>query len=246
MRIPLLPKSFDLTYIFINSLFKNKKIKWIAVNNSIQEQLIEKGVAFKQISIIPAYIKEIEKKELPKDISNFCAIRFPVLSIYAFSTNLYNGEDLYGVDMALDLTSMLKKKYKDVGLVVCIPGRKDKEIINKYQQFIDNNNLTDNVFLQYDKIDDCASLWAVSDIYLRPTNTDGDSLAVREALDVSCVPVVSDCVKRPEGSVLFANRNVVDLFDKVIEVINNKEIFVNAIPVSNDFYLELHKVLFDN
>lgn len=245
MRIPALPKSFDLTYIFINSLFLNTKIKWIAVNPVIKNQLIRKGVCSEDVSIIPAYLKPTEKIGLPENLIDFCAGKAPVLSVYAVETNLYKGVDLYGIDLALSLVSRLKKRYASVGLVVCIPGRKDQSIINKYKEFVLTNNLADHVFFQLDILYDCASLWSLSDIYLRPTNTDGDSVAVREALDVSCVSVASDCVIRPAGCVLFADRDIDDLYEKAVMVLERKEEFVKAIPNTNDFYSELHKVLFN-
>lgn len=245
MRIPDLPKSFDLTFIFINTLFRNTKIRWIAVNHVIKDQLIGKGVKSQQISVIPAYLKANEKYGLPKDLNEFASRRTPVLSIYAFSTNLYNGVDLYGVDMALSLVAKLKNNMASVGLIVCIPGRKDQSILNDYKQFVESNNLNDQVYFQLDKIDDCASLWSLSDIYLRPTNTDGDSLAVREALDVSCVTVASDCVSRPAGCVLFSDRDFDDLYKKTLMVLADRDAFVKMIPNSNDFFSELHKVLFD-
>jgi len=245
MRIPALPKSFDLTYIFINTLFKNANIKWIAVNPLIKNQLIGKGVFGENVSVIPAYLKPIEKIDLPKNLIDFCIRKTPLLSVYAFSTNLYNGEDLYGIDLALSLVSRLKNKYNSIGLVICIPGRKDQFMIDQYNKFIELNNLQDQVFFQFNEINDCSSLWALSSIYLRPTNTDGDSVAVREALDVSCVSLASDCVIRPAGCILFANRDIDDLYKKAVLVLERKDEFVKKIPISNDFYPALHKVLFD-
>jgi len=245
MRIPSLPKSFDLTYIFVDSLFRNRKIRWIAVNPAIKDQLMAKGVDSRNIAVIPAYLKSTERTDLPRDLTEFCIRQSPVLSVYAFATNLFKGEDLYGVDLALSLLSRLKTHYVSVGLVVVIPGRKDQSMIDKYKKFVANNSLEDHVFFQFDIIDDCASLWSMSDIYLRPTNTDGDSVAVREALDVSCVSLASDCVARPAGCVLFKDRNIDDLYQKAVMVLEQKEAFVKAIPGSNDFYSKLHQVLFN-
>jgi len=245
MRIPSLPKSFDLTYIFIDSLFRNRKIRWIAVNPVIKDQLKEKGVDSRNIKVIPAYLKSTERTDLPGGLTEFCRRQSPVLSVYAFATNLYNGEDLYGVDMALSLLSRLKMRYASVGLVVVIPGRKDQSMIDKYKEFVVANSLEDHVFFQFDIVDDCASLWSLSDIYLRPTNTDGDSVAVREALDVSCVTLASDCVTRPAGCVLFADRDIDDLYLKAVMVLERKDEFVKTIPDANDFYSKLHQVLFN-
>jgi len=42
-----------------------------------------------------------------------------------------------------------------------------------------------------------------SDVFLRPTRADGDSMCVREALAVGCRVVASDAAARPPGTVIF-------------------------------------------
>jgi glycogen(starch) synthase len=54
-------------------------------------------------------------------------------------------------------------------------------------------------------------LLAASDVYVRPTRADGDSIAVREALDLGVAVVASDVVTRPAGCVLFATNDARDL-----------------------------------
>ena len=58
-------------------------------------------------------------------------------------------------------------------------------------------------------------------IFIRPTNTDGDSISVREALyfDIPCIS--SDVVPRPPGTIVFKNRNTDDLIIKIKDVLNN-------------------------
>jgi len=54
-------------------------------------------------------------------------------------------------------------------------------------------------------------LLAASDVYVRPTRADGDSIAVREALDLGVAVVASDVVTRPAGCALFAANDARDL-----------------------------------
>jgi hypothetical protein len=75
------------------------------------------------------------------------------------------------------------------------------------------------------------------DIMIRPTNTDGDSLSVREAIHMEKLVICSDAVSRPEQCILFKNRDLEDLVKKTedaILLINKKE--ENSLPVnrSND------------
>ncbi len=57
-------------------------------------------------------------------------------------------------------------------------------------------------------------LFEYIDIFLRPTNTDGDSLSIREAIYSGIPTIASDIVERPFGTITFKNRVVSDLFEK--------------------------------
>lgn len=61
------------------------------------------------------------------------------------------------------------------------------------------------------------------DMFIRPTNTDGDALSIREALTLKKPAIASNVCKRPEGTVLFENRNIDDLYSKTIRMIDNYE-----------------------
>lgn len=56
-----------------------------------------------------------------------------------------------------------------------------------------------------------AELLADIDCFVRPTLTDGDSIAVREALALGIPVIASDSVKRPEGCMLFKTRDAGEL-----------------------------------
>lgn len=60
-----------------------------------------------------------------------------------------------------------------------------------------------------------------SDIFTRPTTSDGDAISLREALYLKTPSVASDVVPRPEGTVLFKNRDVADFIDRVKMVWDN-------------------------
>jgi hypothetical protein len=60
-----------------------------------------------------------------------------------------------------------------------------------------------------------------SDIFIRPTNTDGDSVSLREALYFKIPSLASDAVPRPDEAVLFKNRDADDLTSKVKHILGN-------------------------
>ena len=63
-----------------------------------------------------------------------------------------------------------------------------------------------------------------SDIVLRPTNTDGDALTVREALFLGKKVLASDIVERPEGTILFKTRDIDDLEKRLSSIINERKL----------------------
>ena len=83
-----------------------------------------------------------------------------------------------------------------------------------------------------------------ADIVLRPTNFDGDSLTVREALMLGKPIVASDVVVRPAGTTLFENRNTDDLYKKLSALMTSPGMQENRASktdnrVYTDFYSEL-------
>jgi glycosyltransferase involved in cell wall biosynthesis len=65
-------------------------------------------------------------------------------------------------------------------------------------------------------------LWKISNIVLRPTFTDGDSLVVREALSVGTCVIASDIVERPVGTILFECGNFEQLAMKILENLSSR------------------------
>jgi glycosyltransferase involved in cell wall biosynthesis len=62
-------------------------------------------------------------------------------------------------------------------------------------------------------------LLAASDVYVRPTRADGDSIAVREALDLGVAVVASDVVTRPRGCALFPSGDPGDLAAAIAQAV---------------------------
>ena len=59
------------------------------------------------------------------------------------------------------------------------------------------------------------ALWENVDLYVRPTSTDGDSVAVREALEAGAQVVTTDVVERPDKCILYHQGNVEEASQKV-------------------------------
>jgi glycosyltransferase involved in cell wall biosynthesis len=85
-------------------------------------------------------------------------------------------------------------------------------------------------------------IWRASDIFIRATNTDGDSISVREALSMGTSVVASDASPRPKGVVLFANRDIKALINVVRQSLNEKQ-RVSDRPEQSNLMNNYHSLL---
>jgi glycosyltransferase involved in cell wall biosynthesis len=134
----------------------------------------------------------------------------------------YKKHDLYGLDICIELTNKLKCKFPQIGFIfVLSQTENNNDYLKKMKSRIDKYDLTQNFLIMVGQCE----LWPLiskSDLCIRPTMSDGDSLTIREALYLNCPVIASDVSPRPNGTILFKSRNIEDLYSKTIEVLNNK------------------------
>lgn len=117
-----------------------------------------------------------------------------------YATNAYHmsfdkyGNEIYGIDF---LISFFNNKIDSV-LVISDPSA-------DYRKKYESQQFANIIF-----ISEPHSFYAVimeSDVVLRATSTDGDSISVKEALYAKKVVIATDCVDRPEGVIPFEYNN---------------------------------------
>lgn len=198
----------------------------IALNSNIKELVLSLGVKPEHVEVIPSFIpppiKEEEIAEIPQETWNFIDCHSPVISANAFKISFYNNQDLYGIDMCVDLCANLKREYPKIGFVFCLPDIGDYEYFNKIKQRIKESGIEENFFFQT-KPCQFYPILMKSDVFVRPTNTDGDAVSLREALYFKIPSVASNAVPRPEGTILFKSRDIDDFILKVKDVLDNYE-----------------------
>jgi glycosyltransferase involved in cell wall biosynthesis len=148
----------------------------------------------------------------------------PLLIANAFKIEFYKNVDLYGLDFCIEVTNRLKTTFKDIGFVFAISDDKHNELyINQLMNRIQELDLEENfIFLTGSK--EIWPLFKKTDLFIRPTSTDGDAISIREAMYFGCPVIASDVCKRPEGTIYFKNREIDDLFEKcytLLEVNNH-------------------------
>ncbi|MEG2263174.1 MAG: glycosyltransferase [Acinetobacter sp.] len=168
------------------------------------------------------------------DIQHIRAAHKILLSAYAYDIMPMNGVDLYGVDMLIELMQQLRDEGYDVGMILVLPACSETEYANERLKQIEESDFGGSLLVYPKCLDEASDLFALSDIYVRPSASDGDSFAVWEALHVGTPVVVSDAVARPNGCRLFRSRDQADFLavtKQVIEHIKSEKEAVSQLMI---------------
>ncbi len=223
----------------------------IVVNDKTLD-FLKKHINASKLHLIPAFLPPImdEEPEIPSHVKDWINnARKSENSILMISNAsrlvMRNGEDLYGMDMCIDLISKLLEMGKSNYYLVFIAmtySDVQNQMLESYKQKvaelkIENNFLILNEQLSY------VRLITMSDIVLRTTNTDGDAISIREGLYMKKTVIASDVVKRPKGVLLFKTRDINSLIDVVLSCENNNQ-EIDSTSQEID-YLDLYSRIFD-
>ncbi len=196
----------------------------IAHNEKIRQLCLELGVNTERISIIPHFIpptvKQEEIDQIPESVWKYIATHNPVITANAFRLRFYEGEDLYGLDLCVELCEKLHTDYPETGFVFCLPQIGESKYFETIKQVINEKGIEDN-FLFVTEPFQFYPILMKSHLFLRPTNTDGDAVSLREALFFGVPSVASDVIPRPKGTIIFKNRDIDDLTRCVREILGN-------------------------
>ena len=210
MTIEKWSKSTRFEQLASHYLFTSEHSYWVAVSEQVKKQLVTLGTPSGRVSVIPAYIAPLAELggqvKLPDVLTAFISEHTPIISTYGWKLAFdQQGIDLYGFDLCLEMTHQLVDQFPTLGLVICIPQINDVAYLERLRRRAIEDNIQDHVLFLTQPMDEAYRLWQMSDVYIRATTTDGDALAVREALSFGSPVVASDASERPSGVVLFKN-----------------------------------------
>lgn len=209
---------------FLKKVASHKNVTWIAVSEQAKDEMLHLPVHFRDtIQVIPAYIPDSRSitGRLPERLQAYIDKHEKLIVFYGHSFMLHGGKDVYGFNEALSVYSKLvNNTQQSIGFVLCLTEASDVEKINLLHHKAKQMGIDDKVFWQLEPIIDMKALWHETDVYIRPTSTDGDSVAVREALDLGVQVVASDVCPRPNKTIIYKFNNMYDFVDKVEIAIN--------------------------
>lgn len=197
---------------------------FIAVSEEVKEKLLELRIPERKISVIPAFIPpttdpEADLKRIPGYVLELFDRCPQTIVANGGVGNLYNENELYGLDLCIDMFSKLARENKHLGFVYCITHVIDNDLLERYEERIAAHGLEERFLLVYEKIPFYPLIQKAS-LFVRPTVSDGDAISIREALYLGTPTVASDAVKRPNGVVTFVNRDAEDFIKACREVLH--------------------------
>ena len=196
------------------------------VGNHMKDELVEvlplyEGEIIVRDAFLPPPLEDEPKilATYPDEMRNFMEVQRPLIVANAFQLADWNGIDLYGLDMCIELIHRLKKEYPSVGLLFALANEQYRpDYYAKMRGLIVDYGLQRNVYFLTDQHE----LWPIlkdCDVMVRPTCTDGYGVSVAEALYFNRPAVASDVCNRSDGCVVFRNRDMDDFEMKVCQVL---------------------------
>jgi glycosyltransferase involved in cell wall biosynthesis len=213
--------TFNYLKKLITNKFINKVDKCILVGEHLRNGYVKNGIKLPKNTLVnspflPPPLDEEEKilSSYSNEVKCFIDSHDKIMIANASIIEFYEGVDLYGLDMCIDAMIHLKKKYSKLGLIFALAEIGKEDYFEKLIFKIKENNLENNIlFLIGQK-----ELWPLfkkADIMVRPTYSDAYGISIEEAIYFNCKAIASNVCKRPNGTILFENRNLKDFISKI-------------------------------
>ena len=152
--------------------------------------------------------------------------------MYAFNKRYKDGKEVYGCKFVLNLLDSLPS---DSILVFVNPTGEYREDIPKESDKI----------IYIDRVVDFNSLLTEVDLYIRPTNFDGNSVATLEALTLGTPVLASDVVERNSSIETYKADNIEDFLNRLEAILYSKKrdskFKLESISLYTDFCLKILK-----
>jgi len=157
----------------------------------------------------------------PHTLINFLHTHTPTVLVSAFECVIWQGKDLYGLDQAIAVCTMLHREYPCIGLVIVLGMIGNRDYYQRLRTLIEQYELQHSVYVLHGNY----ILWPLFvhvDIFIRPTLSDGASVSVQEALFCGVPTIASDVCWRPHGAVLYKTSDSADLYIRIQQVLTQK------------------------
>ncbi|MCL5958571.1 MAG: glycosyltransferase family 4 protein [Chloroflexi bacterium] len=123
-------------------------------------------------------------------------------------------QPVYAIDVLLRAHALLKERFPQVGTIVVAFKAVDPVYWNEVKALVENLGISESVYFA-ESGSSVRSILNMSDVFVRANHTDGDSMAIREALECRTPVVASRVGYRPSAVRTFEPGNARDLAQQV-------------------------------
>ncbi len=207
----------------------------IGVSDEVKQALENERVPPRAISVINAYMPALGAEEAhAKNLALFSEFRKRIgliATANAWAPRFFDGMDLYGLDLCIEMLDGLRDRWPELGLVLVVPEGRGNAYVQQLQTRVSELGLSERVLWLLESgayhpiLREC-------DIFLRPTNTDGFAVSIAEAFGFGLPVVASDAVLRPEGCLQFRSRDLSDFQERVNEVLGDRPTWIERSKMS--------------
>lgn len=207
----------------------------IGVSAAIARLAAEVRGGDERVWAIPGYLHPSPNEQTVVDEAGeqFLAAHEPkILAMGRFAEQ--EGKEVYGVPLLIELLSRLRRQHPKAGVIFAITRPEDLEGPKwpALRDRIEQLGLREH-FHFHPAVSPLVGLMRRCDLLVRPSSTDGDSNALREALACGLPMVASDCVVRPSGAVLHRTGDEEDLAEKVLFALDHREQLARELQAGN-------------
>ena len=196
----------------------------ICVGPEVRDRLVGIGAPAARIRVIPSYLppdlNDDDRRHIAPEVEAFLRDHHPILTASAYRLVFFKGEDLYGLDMCVELCRRLLPNHPELGFVFALPEIGDQDYYASMRAKITAAGLERHFCFSHT----AGEYWPIverSSLLVRPTNTDSYGVSVAEALDLGVPALASDVCRRAPGTVLFRNRDDDHLFELAGDMLAN-------------------------
>jgi len=220
----------------------------IVVNPKHRDRIIKWGCHPEKVKVIDAFLPptKIEVQyNYSAGVKNFIRSGKPIIIANGWKLKFYNGDDLYGADLMIKLSNDLRAYFPKVKVLFYLGEIGNSQYYNKMIKKIKDNGLTE--YFKFIIGERLITILNKANLFIRPTNTDSFGVSIKEALYYNVPALASDVCKRPEGTIIFKNRDYNDLLEKTINILENQFKYTNmskASEIDSNFkkILELYRI----
>jgi glycosyltransferase involved in cell wall biosynthesis len=184
-----------------------------AINPTSPAKLLAHGVSADRITWTAAYLPPTPQESqaaVPEPIASFLEAHQQVVACQGSFGAMHSGQDIYRFDLIAHSLARLRLEFPALGAITLISRNFSSAHRDEVLSLRKRLGLEEH-WLIHEVPAPAVPVYARASLFLRPTETEGDSLSVRECLDLSVPVVASDAAARPEGCVLFRRGDLDDL-----------------------------------